>query len=349
LSIAAIASAFPRHYYPQPELLDELCRQWRATPQVESRLRAFHERAGVDGRHLALPRERYAELPDFSARNREYQRVAIDLASEALLAALDQAELPATALDHVFFVSVTGFATPSIDAHLVNRLGLSRYVRRTPISGLGCVAGAAGLARAADWACAYPRANVALIAVELCSLTWQADDLSIPNLIASSLFGDGAVALVLRGDAPPGCGPRVLSSRAVFFPDTERVMGFDIGSWGMRIVLSAGVPDLVQRCIVPEVDAFLAAQGLTRERVDHWVLHTGGPRVLEAFEQSLALDREATALSWESLRRYGNLSSASVLLVLRETCVQRKPKPGSHGLLLAMGPGFCAEMVLLRW
>jgi len=214
--IASVSSAFPTNYYRQEEILLELGRQWGATAAVMSRLEAFHQRAGVRARHLALPKEEYQNVQGFTARNREYVRLATDLGAEALQRALAEAEVLPERLDALFFVSVTGMATPSIDARLVNRLGLNPAIRRTPIFGLGCVAGAAGLARAADYARAYPEANVALLAVELCSLTWQPDDLSIPNLIASSLFGDGAAAVVLAGEGRGARGPRGVASRSVF-------------------------------------------------------------------------------------------------------------------------------------
>lgn len=347
--IASISSAFPPHRYRQDELLAELERQWTDAPHVVARLHALHERVGVETRHLALRREEYNHGMDFSARNRHYVRSALDLGERALSAALGEAGVDPTRLDHLFFVSVTGLATPSIDARLVNRLRLNPRLGRTPIFGLGCVAGAAGLARAADWAKAYPHSNVALLAVELCSLTWQSDDLSVPNLIASSLFGDGAAALVLRGDQLDAAGPRVVASRSVFYPDTEHVMGWEIGSQGLKVVLSAGVPELVYEHAARDVDAFLHDQGLSRADIDHWVLHTGGPKVLEAFQQSLELAPEDLELSWKQLRTNGNLSSASVLLVLRDTWREKQPRPGARSLVMAMGPGFCSELVLLEW
>jgi alkylresorcinol/alkylpyrone synthase len=346
--IASVSSAFPVNYYPQDEIFAELGRQWGATQSVLSKLEAFHHRAGVRARHLALPKEAYEQVKGFSARNQEYVRVAVDLGAEALATALKDAGVAPAELDALFFVSVTGMATPSIDARLVNRLGLNPEVRRTPIFGLGCVAGAAGLARAADWAKAYPDKNVALLAVELCSLTWQPDDLSIPNLIASSLFGDGAAALVIRPDEAAR-GPRIVASRSVFYPGTEEVMGWEIGTQGLKVRLSAGVPELVFSHAARDVDRFIAEHGLQRADIDHWILHTGGPKVLEAFESALGLPREKLELTWGQLKENGNLSSASVLLVLRDTWRERRPAPGTHSLLMAMGPGFCSEMVLLEW
>ncbi len=348
LPIVSVAAAFPEQYYPQAQTLALLDQQWKGAPHARARVASFHENAGVEGRHLALPIERYPELRDFSERNREYIRCAVELGERALGAALREAELPAAELGHLFFVSVTGMATPSIDARLVNRMRLNPALKRTPIFGLGCVAGAAGLARAADWARAYPESSVALLAVELCSLTWQADDLSVPNLLACSLFGDGAAALVLAGGGRTR-GPRVLASRSRFYADTEHVMGWEIGTQGLKVVLSAGVPELVRQHARADVDAFLAEQSLQRADIQHWVLHTGGPRVLEAFQTALDLSAEDLEFSWQQLRRNGNLSSASVLLVLGDLWRTRKPASGERALLMAMGPGFCSEMVLLQW
>jgi alkylresorcinol/alkylpyrone synthase len=347
--IASVTAAFPDNYYRQDEILAELGRQWGGSTQTMTRLEAFHSRAGVEHRHLALPKERYEHIQGFSARNQEYIRVAVELGAQALSGALSEAGVEPAELGALFFVSVTGMATPSIDARLVNRLGLNPALRRTPIFGLGCVAGAAGLARAADFAKAYPAAHVGLLAVELCSLTWQPDDLGVPNLIASSLFGDGAAALVLSPREKGPLGPRILASRSAFYPGTEHVMGWDIGTQGLRVLLSAGVPELVREHIAPGVDRFLAEQGLGRADIQHWIMHTGGPKVLEAFQQCLGLTASDLEFSWGQLRRNGNLSSASVLLVLADTWRARRPAPGSRGLVLAMGPGFCSEMVLIEW
>jgi alkylresorcinol/alkylpyrone synthase len=191
----------------------------------------------------------------------------------------------------------------------------------------------------------------ALVAVELCSLTVQRDDASAPNLVASGLFGDGAAAVVAAGgdhahdDLPQ---VEVLDSRSHLYPDTERAMGWDITASGMRIVLDAAVPDLVHEHLRGDVDAFLADAGLTRSDIGFWVTHPGGPKVLEAIEDALDLPRAATQLTWDSLSRLGNLSSASVLHVFEDTLRERPPAPGSYGLLMAMGPGFCSELVLLR-
>jgi alkylresorcinol/alkylpyrone synthase len=249
-----------------------------------------------------------------------------------------------------FFVSVTGVASPSVDARLINRMGLSPRTKRIPIFGLGCVAGAAGIARAADYVRAFPRQVALLLSVELCSLTIQQDDLSVANLISSGLFGDGAAAVIVSGaENGTGEGPEIIATRSVFYPDTEYVMGWDISEKGFRIVLSRDVPDVVLRNLGKDADEFLAEHGLARSDVGTWVIHTGGPKVLEATETALGLPERALTVSWECLRRTGNLSSASVLFVLEETMKNHRPEPGTWGVLAAMGPGFCSELVLLRW
>ena len=181
------------------------------------------------------------------------------------------------------------------------------------------------------------------------------NDVSLPNLVASGLFGDGAAAVVARGagghttpapDAPATV--QVLDTRSRLYPDSERTMGFDVTSGGLRIVLDAAVPSVVNQYIREDVDAFLADHGLTRADIGWWVCHPGGPKVIEALEDALEVPRDAVQLTWDSLARIGNLSSASVLHVLEDTLRDRPPPPGSYGLLLAMGPGFCSELVLVR-
>jgi alkylresorcinol/alkylpyrone synthase len=349
LKIAAVGSALPPHYYDQETLLAALRDRWSDRYFNLDRLERLHKNVLVGGRHLALPMEEYAELTTWGKANDAWIRVAQEVGEEAVRKALDRAGLSTADVDALISVTVTGVATPSIDALLMNRLGLPPRVKRMPIFGLGCVAGAAGIARAADYVRAFPDQVAVLLSVELCSLTLQPEDLSIPNLIASGLFGDGAAAVVVTGDNRPADGPRILDSRSVFYPDSERVMGWDISETGFKIVLSADVPVVAREKLRPDVDTFLAEHGLTRSDIASWVCHPGGPKVLEAMQESLELPEGALDITWRSLREVGNLSSTSVLLVLEETLENHRPPPGSYGMLIAMGPGFCSELVLLEW
>lgn len=349
MRIAGVGHRFPAHFYTQAELLAAAQAQWADHLFHHERLQQLFDHVLVGGRHLALPLDEYPRLASFGQANDAWIRVGLEIGAAALEAALAAAGLEAGDVDALFTVSVTGLATPSLDARLMNRLGLPERLKRVPIFGLGCVAGAAGIARAADYARAFPDQVAVLLSVELCSLTLQREDLSIANLISSGLFGDGAAAAVVVGGARSGSGPRVLATRSSFYRDTERVMGWDISERGFQIVLSAEVPDMVRRHLRDDVDAFLAERHLSRLDIGAWIAHTGGPKVLEAMEEALELPVAALELSWNSLREVGNLSSTSVLLVLEETLAQHRPEPGTLGLLLAMGPGFCSELVLLEF
>jgi alkylresorcinol/alkylpyrone synthase len=349
LKIAAVGRALPPHHYDQETLLAALQRRWGDRYFNLERLERLHRNVLVGGRHLALPIEEYDRLTTWGEANDAWIRVAQEVGAEAVLDGLSRAGLSTQDISALIFVTVTGVATPSIDARLMNRLGLPPGVKRMPIFGLGCVAGAAGIARAADYVRAYPKEVAVLLSVELCSLTLQGEDLSIPNLIATGLFGDGAAAVMVVGDERAADGPEIVATRSIFYPDSERVMGWDISQDGFRIVLSADVPQVVREFLRRDVDAFLADHGLTRAEISSWVCHPGGPKVLEAMQEALELPEGALDLTWRSLREVGNLSSTSVLLVLADTLEQHRPPPGSWGMITAMGPGFCSELVLLRW
>ncbi len=355
--VRAVGTALPPHYADQETLIAALRTHWARQHFHVERLEELHRAVQVGGRHLALPLDEYPALDGFQKSNDAWIRVAQEVGAEAVSRALGAAGLGPRDVDQLFFVTVTGLSTPSLDAKLVNRLGLRRDVKRVPVFGLGCVGGAAGLARVSDGLRAFPGEVAVLLSVELCSLTLQRNDPSVANVVASGIFGDGAAAVVLEGGArgaarAPGQGPplpRVVATRSAFYPDTEWVMGWDFVDTGMKVVLSAQVPEIARARIGRDVDEFLASHGLGRGDVRHWVAHTGGPKVLQAFEAALGLPADALELSWRSLREVGNLSSASVLFVLGDLLASGRPEAGDRGLVVAMGPGFCAELVLLRW
>ncbi|MGC2162886.1 MAG: 3-oxoacyl-[acyl-carrier-protein] synthase III C-terminal domain-containing protein [Silvibacterium sp.] len=349
MRIAASATAFPPHYFRQQEVIEALKAWWGRDPQKAAALERLHSRTGVAGRYFARPLDEYAALDTWGKANNVWIEVAEQLGQQAIEDLLAQTGVAREQIAALFFVSVTGVASPSIDARLVNRMKLSRHIKRNPIFGLGCVAGAAGLARAADYVRAYPDQIAVLLSVELCSLTWQRDDRSVANFISAGLFGDGAAAVMVAGEAVNLNGPRIVANRQFFYPDTQDVMGWDISEKGFQIVLSPDVPKVVRENLGRDVDAFLAGQGLVRSDIGSWIMHTGGPKVLEATAEALGLDNKVLELSWDALKRVGNLSSASVLIVLDAVMKHQRPKPGTRSILAAMGPGFCAEMLLLEW
>ena len=349
MQIASAASAFPKNYYPQKFLLEQLQQYWGEKLKNPQMLARLHRNVSVEGRHLALPYEQYYNLHTWGDANDVWIQVARELGEQALCRALHHAGLEPKDLGALFFVSVTGISSPSIDALLVNRMGLSPNIKRLPIFGLGCVAGAAGIARAADYVRAYPSQAAALVSVELCSLTIQRENLSVANLISSGLFADGSAAVVVTGSDLKATGPEIVATRSVFYPQTEEMMGWKVSERGFDIVLSPEVPVLILENLGHNVDAFLADHGHKRSDIGSWVLHTGGPKVLEATAAALDLHNGQLDASWDCLKRVGNLSSASVLVVLEDVMRNRRPEPGTLGILAAMGPGFCSELVLLKW
>jgi alkylresorcinol/alkylpyrone synthase len=248
--------------------------------------------------------------------------------------------------------TVTGIAVPSLDARIAGRLGLRPDVRRVPIFGLGCVAGAAGVARLHDYLRGAPDDVAVLVSVELCSLMFPAAKPTMATLVGSALFADGAAAVVAvgerRGLQEGMTGPDVLATRSRMYPESLDIMGWDVGSAGFRLVLSPDLPDLIERYFADDVTAFLAENDLTIDDIGSWVSHPGGPKVLESISAALGISDDALELSWRSLSEIGNLSSASVLHILRDARA-KPPAGGTPGVLMAMGPGFCAELVLLRW
>lgn len=352
--VISVAPALPGPPWPQEQITGAIAPLLAPDATGRALLEKVHRNSGVTTRHLALEPADYADLGDFGATSTLFRTLGTDLAERAAREALEAAGIAADEVDHVLFTSVTGVSAPSVDALLVGRLGLRSDVRRLPSFGLGCVAGAAGLARVHDYLVGHPGDVALLVCLELCSLTVQRDDRSRANMVASGLFGDGAAAAVVVGDAHPavtrtGRGPEVVASRSRLYPGTEDVLGWDVGAAGFRIVLSPRLPALVEEGLAADADALLAAHGLKTGDVTTWVVHAGGPRIIDAVQTALGLPDEAVRTSRASLAAVGNLSSASVLDVLRRTMDGPEPEPGSPGMVVAFGPGVSAELVLLRW
>ncbi|HEU4674978.1 MAG TPA: 3-oxoacyl-[acyl-carrier-protein] synthase III C-terminal domain-containing protein [Motilibacteraceae bacterium] len=353
-TIAAVSGVLPDHRHEQGDITalfgDVVLGD---SPERRPVLERFHANAGVKARHLALPLEEYSDLGGFGRSNDAFIEVGLDLAERAVRTALVRVGLRPADVDLVMTVTVTGLAAPSLEARLAPRVGFRQDVKRVPIFGLGCVAGAAGISRVHDHLVGHPDDVAVLLSVELCSLTLQADDTATPNLVASGLFGDGAAAVVLVGERRAEqlglSGPRVVDTRSRLYPGTERVMGWDVGGGGLKIVLAASVAEVIETHLGDDVRGFLGAHGLKVDDIAAWVSHPGGPKVLEAVQAALGLPDGALDVTWQCLAEHGNLSSASVLHVLERTLAERRPPAGQPGVLMAMGPGFAAELVLLEW
>jgi alkylresorcinol/alkylpyrone synthase len=347
-TIMAVRSAFPAHRYTQAEFTLKIAELCDLSPDQRTFLERLHGNAGVDTRHTVLPLADYGGLRGIESANARYIEEAADLGEEALRGALAMAGLAAHDLDLLIVTSVTGVAVPSLDARLIPRLGLRPDIKRLPIFGLGCVAGAAALGRLHDYLLGWPNHRAALLAVELCSLNWPTTQVMTADLVASSLFGDGAAALVAAGGQADG-GVRVIASRSEVYPDSGDMLGWRLGEDSFRIVLTAELAGVVEQRLAGSVSSFLAEHGLTVEEITTWVCHPGGPKVIDAIQRSLKLPDSAVEPSWRSLAEVGNLSSVSVLHILEQAMATCPPAPGSIGLMIGLGPGVSAELVLLQW
>lgn len=354
--IAGVQGVVGNHIYSQDEITSIFTQIVAPNDSHTALIDRIHSSTKVHYRGLALGADEYRNLKTFDESNDAFIKVALQMGEQVINAALQEAGLRADQVDLIMATSITGIATPSLETRLVPIVGFRDDVKRVPLFGLGCAAGAAGIARVHDYLIGHPDEIAVLLSVELCSLTLQADDVSMANIVSSGLFGDGAGAVVMVGANRAKelglTGPRVIASKSRLYPNTEDAMGWNIGSSGFRIFLSAAVGETVTKYLGDEIEAFLKIHELTPSDMNRWVAHPGGPKVLEALERSLSLHNNELDLSWKSLSAKGNLSSAAVIHILRDVMDAKgieKPVSGTPGLLLAMGPGFSSELVLLEW
>lgn len=346
--ILSLATAIPPHHLEQSKARREMAALCRGQPHLERLLPVF-DRAGVEGRHLVQPPEWYLTPRSFDERNREYGIHGLALAEDAARRCLAAAQTAPDRIDHLYFVTTTGLTTPSLDALIAGRLGMRPNVRRSPLFGLGCAAGAGALVRACDVLRAYPRQRALVIAVEVCSLVFSVRASTSTDLVGAALFGDGAAAALLAGDEASTDGIRIGHAASHLFPDARHLMGWDFTSDGMRLVLSRDIPAVVGHRVAPAVHAFLGEAGLAPSDVTHWVLHPGGPKVMATYRSAFGLSDASLSLARQSMRQHGNLSSAAVLVMLSDLVTSGRPSQGDRGVVLALGPGFAAEMVTLAW
>jgi alkylresorcinol/alkylpyrone synthase len=349
-TILAVAPAMPANYVDQATVIARLRQHWVDRKPILRRLDELQRAVMVEGRHFALPISEYEPLDTFAKRNRRWKEVATELGCVAVSDALERAGIGRAEVDHFLFTTDTGISTPNIEALVINRLRMNPRIRRTPLFGLGCAGGAGGIARASNYLASAPDQIAVVLSVELCSLTFQRNDTSVANVIAAALFGDGAAAVVIGGAARarPGA-PRIVASSSVFYSDTEDMSGWEIVDDGFKIVLSTKIPEVALQHVARDVDALLGSAGIERSQVTHWITHTGGPKVLDAIETSLELTPDALQRSRRMLARTGNVSSTSILLVLNDLLRSGTAQAGDYGVMIVVGPGFCLELVLLRW
>lgn len=327
----------------------QFAREFFADSELDvERLLPLFDNAGIDRRYLCNPLTWFNTPKSFREKNDDYIRWSLELGSQVTLEALKRAGLKPSDVDYLIFVSTTGLATPSMDARLIGHLGMSEHTRRTPIWGLGCAGGVAGLSHAHHYAVGHRDSITVVVAVELCSLTFHFGDKSKSNLVATALFGDGAAAVVVAGDDVGKSGLEIIDTESTLWPDSTDVMGWDFEAEGMQVVFSRDIPSIVLRESKKNISGFLSRHALTVDQVDFFVAHPGGAKVIAAYEEALTLKSDAMQGARDVLRDYGNMSSASMLFVLDRFLSNGKPKAGSFGLATALGPGFSSELVLLR-
>ncbi|MBY0414746.1 MAG: hypothetical protein K2Q18_11295 [Bdellovibrionales bacterium] len=345
--IHSVVTSFPKRYVSQVEIAKEIGEIWH---DKIKHVDQFHKSSQVEGRHLSIPLSEYKNLGDIGERSRKWLEVALDLQTENINKLLEKANLLHSDISMIASTTVTGLAIPTLEARLMNRMPFSPNVKRLPLFGLGCLGGVAGLNRVSDYLEGHPKEAALLLATELCTLTFQFQDKSVANLVGTSLFADGAAAVLMLGKDHPLASSgqfQILKNESYFYPNTERIMGWDIISTGFQIVLSGDVPKIVVEEVKPNMLDFLSKEHMSLEQVKFMVSHPGGPKVLDKISEVTNKSPDEFRHSWESLREKGNMSSVSVLHVLEKTINDHR-NSGEIGLMLAMGPAFCSEMNLIK-
>lgn len=352
--LIAIGTALPPHRITQAEAAVFADRHFGGKLHKHRALMQVFMNTRIETRHLVAPIEWFGD-PDHGLKDRNdlYLDSAAALCRQAAAQALERAGVGPDAVDYVVVVSTTGMATPSLDADLIESLGMGRHTKRMPVWGLGCAGGVAGLARAAEFCLAYPKATALVVAVETCSITFQFDDFSKKNFVATSLFADGAAAAVIAGaGAPAGAqgGLDFVAAQSTLFPHSKDVMGWDVVDTGLAVIFAPEIPARIARDMRPEVERMARAAGLGYDDIRHFVMHPGGARVLDAYREALGIGEADLRHSAEVLRGCGNMSSPTVMFVLERALADRgNPiRPGEHAVAAALGPGFSAELALWR-
>lgn len=346
--ILQAAHAFPTHRISQQQAREAVSSIFSGKiPDLDQLLTIF-DNSRITQRQLMMPLDWYLQPRTEEERNRVFIEQGMALLREASEKVLDAAGVLKSQIDHIIYVNTTGHATPSLDARLINELKFSPQTTRLPIWGLGCAGGAAGLSRAWDYCRAHPRKRVLLTALECCSLTLMTEDLSKKNLVGTSLFADGAAAVLVGGDEVSGVGPEIVATRSQLFSDSYHIMGWNFLDQGMELVLSPRLPALIRQELPTLVDSFLEDQGLNRKDLHYYLTHPGGAKVIDVVREALGLQAEDMRISEELLNRHGNISSVSILVILEKWLATQASSVPGYSLLSGFGPGFSAEFVLIK-
>lgn len=358
--IISVAEAVPPYQITQNETM-EFARELFSDSfkDIERLLPAF-QNGQIEKRHFAKGMDWFKDNHSLQEKNDTYIDEAVKLGKKAIEACLCSdtflsKPVPFSDIEAIFTVSSTGIATPSIEARIMNMLPFSTHTKRIPIWGLGCAGGASGLSRAYEYCLAFPKAKVIVLSIELCSLTFQKNDRSKSNLIGTSLFADGVACALIIGDEVPvsdltlkATTPKILGTHSTTMRDSIDVMGWDVKDDGLFVVFSKSIPTLIENWLKPNVMDFLSSHHLTPSDIKHFIAHPGGLKVLEAYIKALEFDDSMIQHSFQVLKEYGNMSSATVFYVLNRF-MQDNIQEGELGIVAALGPGFSSELLLVRW
>lgn len=351
--IVNIETSFPKNFYEQEDLIKKLKTAWQGKVNNLSRVKSIHENVLVKSRNLAAPLDQYFKFRNFDEKNDLFIKVAVELAEESIKKSLKNFDLCGKDISSLWSNTVTGFSIPSLEARIMNKIEFSPNTKRVPILGLGCMAGVAGINRVSDYLKAFPNEAAIFFSVELCSLTFQIEDFTVANLISTGLFGDGAAAVLMCGEDHPlkeVAKMKVIDTESIFFPNSEDVMGWNVGEKGLKIQLSKSVPRFTQEKLPGPIHTFLKRNDLELSNIKSFIAHPGGPKVLNALEKVLDLPEKGLKESWESLSENGNMSSVSVLDIFKRHMNKHiSSNESKYALSLAMGPAFSSELGLLKW
>ena len=336
--IVAVATATPPHRFDQATLL-------RIAGYHDTLRAGFFRHSQIDGRHLYLDPETFTPNESVDQLAERFQRGAIDLGAQAVRRVVEGAGWDLSDVDFLATTTCTGRLCPSLDAHLIAALGLKPSIQRVHVGDTGCASALVALQQAVNHVHAFPLHRAVVVAVEICSAAYFLDE-RLESAVAHAIFADGAGALAVSGH---GEGPAVVEHRSLFRSEHLPAMGFEFPGGRPRVVLSKEVRRIGASMMREMANRLMESQGLKKEDVRHFVLHSAGRRVIEEARRLLDLDDAQVAHSRHVLKHFGNMSSATVLFVLAETLQSGAPVAGDWGLMIALGPGFAAEGALLRW
>ena len=343
--INGVGTAVPAHRFTQAEAKEFFTEHFRQGDLDVDRLSSVFDNARISIRYSSKPLEWLAGAHTFEEKNSLFIEHATQLAAEACRRAMEDAEILPRNIHSLVVVSSAGIATPGLDARLIHELSLSRNVTRKALFGLGCAGGVNGMSHTADYARAHPGQNVLFVAVEPNMLTFQSDDFSKTNFISTSLFGDGAAAVVIN---TWGNGPRFIDRHNTLLPSSGHIMGWDIIETGLKVRISTDLPDMVQVHLPQLFEDACDRWGVSRQQIQNYVLHPGGAKVIDGYANTIDLTERHLATTLAVLRDFGNMSSPTVLFVL-DRFVHQPPPTGEYGVMIGFGPGFSADQALLQW